>query len=106
MPCVLTIYKSSTLYPRQPEVCFHITHPFSPDCGKEFILIERKKCWGEDRLLCFDENGKYRTVLTSWTDYEPPCPFVSASNGTAFISDDHALELSDLLCLLAQELSI
>ncbi len=106
IPSSPTTYKSSTLYPLQPEVRFHVTHPYSPDFGKEFVLIEKTICWDEDRLLCFDEQGNYRRILTSWTDFQPPKPFVAASAGRAYLTDSDAVELASLLVLLKDELSM
>ena len=98
-------FKSSTLLPLQPEVRFHVTHPFSPDRGKAFILIERKVCFGDDRILCFDEDGNYRRFLTSWTDYVPLPPFLAISSGRAYLNVDDITGLSQLLHEIAGEVS-
>ncbi|MDE7352147.1 MAG: Y4bD/Y4pK family protein, partial [Acetatifactor sp.] len=84
---------------------FKINHPFSPLCGKEYRLIERRTCWGEDRLLCFDENGASCLVLTSWTDYLPPDPFVAASDGRADFRLSDLVELNMFLNSLDDEVS-
>jgi len=46
-----------------------ITHPFSPLKGQKLFLIERIKVCGEDKIICCDNEGNSRMVLTSWTDY-------------------------------------
>ena len=89
-----TSYKSTTLLPKQPEVEIHVTHPFSPLREHRFVLIERKQCWGEDRILCFDETGNYCRILTSWTDYAPLDIFQDTSNGRAYLSADSVIELA------------
>lgn len=98
-------YKSTTLLPLQPKVIIHVTHPFSPLKGRPFELVERKYCWGEDRVLCFDENGFYRRLLTSWTDYSPQSAFEEISNGRAVLSDKTMIELARIIEQLASELS-
>lgn len=79
-----------------------VTHPFSPDRGKAFTLVERRNYWGDDRLIMLDEQGKRRRMKASWTDYEPPTPFLEISNGRAVISDEKALELASLLSRLKE----
>ena len=100
-----TSYKSTTLLPKQPEVEIHVTHPFSPLREHKFVLIERKQCWGEDRLLCFDETGNYRRILTSWTDYAPHDVFEVTSNGRAYLSGDSMIGLALYLENMAEILS-
>ena len=98
-------YKSTTLLPKQPEVEIHVIHPFSPLRNQKFELIERKRCWGEDRLLCFDEAGNYRRILTSWTDFVPNDVFEEASRGRAYMSGDSMVELASFLKNLSGTLS-
>ena len=74
-----------------------ITHPFSPDKGKEFTLIDRKNFWGDERLILINEKGKRKRFNASWTDYEPPTLFREISAGRAYLSDVKALELAELL---------
>ena len=55
-----------------------VTHPFSPHKGKEYFIVDETPGWGEDRLLCNDNEGNSRIFLKSWTDYpteEPENPF-------------------------------
>lgn len=74
-----------------------VTHPFSPDLGKEFVLIDRRNFWGDERLILEDKKGKRRRINASWTDYEPPTLFREISAGRAYVSDKKALELAELL---------
>ena len=53
--------------------------------------------WGEDRVLCIDETGESRLIMTSWTDYLPVDPFVTVSNGTADFKYDDLKSLAQLL---------
>lgn len=82
-----------------------VTHPFSPDRGKEFALVERRHYWGDDRLILLDERGKRRRIKAEWTDYEPPTPFLEISAGRAVISDEKALELASLLARLKENVN-
>jgi hypothetical protein len=55
-----------------------ITHPFSPNKGKIFFIVDETPGWGEDRLLCCDCEGNSQIFLKSWTDYptdRPENPF-------------------------------
>ena len=96
--------KTSELIKRDENIC--ITHPFSPLRKHSFQLIQGKNfVWGEDRLLCMDENGFYRRILTSWTNYEPPTPFIEVSQGRAYLTDKSLLDLASLLTNLLDEVS-
>ena len=75
----------------------HVTHPFSPLKGKRFEVIEHMITWGEDRVLCIDENGETRLLMTSWTDYLPVEPFIAVSNGTVDFRYDDLKLLSQML---------
>jgi hypothetical protein len=46
-----------------------ITHPFSPYRGQRYTIIDTSRSWGEDRIICCDEDGNSRSVLATWTDY-------------------------------------
>jgi hypothetical protein len=49
-----------------------ITHPFSPDKGRSFVVVRKTRANGRDRVVCVDEAGGSRSFLLSWTDY-PAC---------------------------------
>ncbi|MGH8859247.1 MAG: DUF5372 family protein, partial [Polaromonas sp.] len=34
-----------------------ITHPFHPRRGQRVVLATRKRNWGEDRVMFYDEQG-------------------------------------------------
>ena len=84
---------------------FIITHPFSPLKGKEFKLIERKICWDTDRLFSFDENGNTCHILTAWTDYLPPDPFISIANGQVDFRYDDLVALKETLLMIDEKMS-
>ncbi|MBQ7445849.1 MAG: hypothetical protein IJS71_07965 [Clostridia bacterium] len=91
--------------PLQSQVEIIVTHPYSPLRNRKFKLIERKECWGEDRLLCIDENGYFRRIPTYWTDYVPVSAFNEVSNGRAYITGEKMVELAQLLQNLVNNLS-
>ena len=65
-----------------------ITHPFSPQKGQEYIFVDRVLAWGEDRIICCDEDGNSRSFLTSWTDYPTADPLNLISEPVDFLFDD------------------
>lgn len=88
------------------DIRISVTHPFSPLKNHSYQLIEGKNnVWGEDRILCLDNNGFYRRILTEWTDYEPLPSFLEFSQGRAFLSDKSLLELAAFLESEAEKLS-
>lgn len=60
-------------------------------------MIERKKTWGEDRILYIDENGDMCLIHTSWTDMIEEDPFIAVSNGRSNFRFDDLKELSYLI---------
>jgi hypothetical protein len=78
-------------------VKFKIIHPFHPKVGKEYKLIERKCCWGEDRIIYLDENDKMKIIHTLWTDYLDEDPFITVSKGRSDFKFD---DLKSLYLLL------
>ena len=74
---------------------FRITHPFHPQRGREFDLIQVKLCWGIDRVYHTGEDGALRHVPVGWTDVSAVDPFVAAASGRC------AFRVEDLLALAA-----
>ena len=70
-----------------------ITHPFHPECGKQFELISVQRCWGEPRVSYRNDDGTVRTVPISWTTLEPPDLFLEVSAGRSIV---HHKDLSSL----------
>ena len=89
--------KLSTARLQDDRVEIQVVHPFSPLNGKRYEVIEHMVTWGEDRVLCIDENGETRLILTSWTDYLPVDPFIQVSNGTADFKYDDLQLLAQFL---------
>jgi Family of unknown function (DUF5372) len=77
-------------------VTFQITHPFHPRRGAKFVLVTRKKAWGEDRVMYFDAKGKLRSMLASWTSLAEQDLFAQTAAGRSW------LRVDDLVRLCAQ----
>ena len=74
-----------------------ITHPFSPKKNQEYKVIERNIVWGEDRIICCDNEGNTRSFLTSWTDYLPVDPYITVSDGKVDFRYDDLQMLAKLV---------
>ena len=60
-------------------------------------MIERKKTWGEDRILYINEKGEMLLIPTSWTDAAEPDPFITVSQGRSPFKFNDLLELTKIL---------
>jgi hypothetical protein len=81
----------------QADRVFEVTHPFHPLKGRQFSLVTRKLNWGEDRVMYFNEQGKLRSMPTSWTDVAGADVFVQAAGGRSWFRLDDVFELVALL---------
>lgn len=61
------------------------------------MLVTRKQTWGEDRVMFFDEQGRLRSLPTSWTDMEPPDVRTQAAASRAFLRADDLMALSAVI---------
>jgi hypothetical protein len=84
---------------------FKITHPFHPLRGKQFVLVTRRQTWGEDRVNYFDDNGKLRSMLTSWTSLADKDYFLQASDGRSWFRVDDLVDLHALLQTIVKNLN-
>ena len=76
---------------------FEVTHPFHPWRGKRFVLATRKPNWGEDRVTFFDEDGRLRSLLASWTNVDGPDAFTRAAGGRSWLRMDDLARLRALV---------
>ena len=74
-----------------------ITHPFHPKRGEQLEAATRKKTWGEDRVMYYDEQGQLRTMLTSWTSLHELDSFMATSRRRSWFRVDDLLRLSALI---------
>ena len=61
------------------------------------MLATRKQNWGEDRVMFFDDQGRLRSLLTSWTDVDEPDAFTQCSCGRSWLRTDDLLHLRALV---------
>ena len=95
----------STTYGVNGQKTFKITHPFIPQYKMEYVFIDRRLNWGEDRVVYFDENGDAATVMTSWTDVIEPDMFVIQSAGRSNFKYSDLVELSKILKYLKKQIN-
>lgn len=60
-------------------------------------MIERKKVWGDDKVLYINEKGEMCLIPASWTDVAEPDPFVAVSEGRSHFRFDDLQDLSKIL---------
>ena len=61
------------------------------------MLATRKKNWGEDRVMFFDDQGRLRSLPAGWTDVDPPEAVTAVAMGRAFLRGDDLKTLSALV---------
>lgn len=79
-----------------------MTHPFHPLVGRKFPLVVHARNWGEDRVYFYDDEGRLRSLPSSWTSLGQVDPFVVLSGGRALFRPADLLKLSDLLAGLGE----
>ena len=60
-------------------------------------MATRRRNWGEDRVMFFDEAGRLRSVLASWTNVDEPDLFSQAAGGRSFLRLDDLANLAALI---------
>jgi len=56
-----------------------------------------RQTWGEYRVFFYDEQGALKALPASWTDANPPDPFVTLAGGRAHFRPADLLELAALV---------
>ncbi|WP_407643023.1 DUF5372 family protein [Caballeronia glebae] len=74
-----------------------VTHPFHPLLGQEFVLLERRSTWGEERVYFHDDSGRLRRLPASWTSAAPPIAFEVLSAGRSAFRVEDLLHLVGLI---------
>ena len=83
--------------PSGGEVRFRVTHPFHPLHGREFVLVDRRRTWGEDRVYYVDASGNLKRLLAAWTSIVDDDAFVVVSAGRAHFRTSDLIELASLV---------
>jgi Family of unknown function (DUF5372) len=60
-------------------------------------MATRRQNWGEDRVMFFDEAGRLRSLLASWTNVDEPDVFSQAAGGRSFLRVDDLANLAALI---------
>jgi hypothetical protein len=60
-------------------------------------MVTRRHNWGEDRVMFFDDAGRLRSVLASWTNVDEPDVFSQAAGGKSFLRPDDLANLAALI---------
>jgi hypothetical protein len=71
--------------------------PSIPSFGREFVLIERRNAWGEERVYFHDDTGRVRRLTAAWTSAVAADPFASVSAGRSHFRVDDLLHLVALI---------
>jgi hypothetical protein len=74
-----------------------VIHPYHPQRGRKYELIDRRRTWGEDRVYFHDERGELKRLPAAWTSAGTVDPFVSQSAGRAHFRIEDLLELATLI---------
>ena len=77
-----------------------MTHPFHPLSGRELDYLERGCGWGENRVLCMDENGHLVRLLPAWTSLEPPDAWELVAAGRSPFRLEDLIEMARLVVAL------
>jgi hypothetical protein len=80
-----------------PQELFRIIHPFHPLFGREFVLIERRNAWGEERVYFYDDTGRLRRLTAAWTSAVAPNRFETVSAGRSHFRVEDLLHLVALI---------
>ena len=72
-----------------------MTHLFHPRRGAKFVVVTRRKTFGEERvmLMYFDAKGKLCSILASWTSLAEPDLFAQTAAGRSWFRVDDLVRL-------------
>lgn len=76
---------------------FRVTHPFLPQRGEEYEVLERRLQWGINVVIYREEPGQPRRFIpVAWTDLAEPDPWGDSSGRSPFRWPD-LLRLAELV---------
>jgi len=74
-----------------------VTHPFHPWRGREFELVDYRRCWNDWWVFYHTDDMQLAHFPASWTDLADADPFVELSQGRAVARVADLLRLVDLI---------
>jgi hypothetical protein len=74
-----------------------ITHPFHPQIGREFEIVDRRRYWGGDHLIVLEEDERPRAVPVAWTSLCEEDAFRRIAGGRAAVRFVDVVLLAELL---------
>lgn len=80
-----------------------MTHRFHPLAGRQFVFIERRLNWGEDRVHMMGEDGLVFCLPAGWTDAAAADPFTVIAAGRCPFTISGLLAAADLAARLRQQ---
>ena len=102
LACHLETSKNTPLN-EDPRRVFTVTHPFHPLFKKEFVLVEMRINWGEQRIFFVDEEEKLISLPRRWTSMAEEDLFLVLSNGRAYFRTTDLLQIRALLDMLQEK---
>ena len=74
-----------------------VTHPFHPQCGREFEVVTFRQNWGDERVYIRGPDDQLISLPVAWTSMGTVSPFVVIAAGRSLFQFEDLLELSRLL---------
>ena len=74
-----------------------VTHPFHPQCGREFDVVTFRQNWGDERVYIRGPDDQLISLPVAWTSMGTVSPFVVIAAGRSLFQFEDLLELSRLL---------
>ncbi|MGM0366302.1 MAG: DUF5372 family protein [Actinomycetota bacterium] len=75
---------------------FRVIHPFHPQYGMEFDLVNYRNSWKNKYIEYQDKSGNICSIPLYWTDAAGIDPFIKISNGRSAFRIKDLLRLCDL----------
>jgi len=75
---------------------FKVIHPFHPDYGKKFDLVNYRNSWKSQYVEYIGSDGILCSMPLSWTDAAGIDPFIEISKGRSVFHIKNLLRLCEL----------
>lgn len=74
-----------------------MTHPFHPLAGGEFVFVDVRQTWRQDRVFFLDDCGVQLSLPREWTDLADVDFFVRVAAGRSAFRIDDLVDLAALI---------